>query len=140
VRREAFLAVGGFDINLRRFCEDAEFCHRMKLAGHQLIKSHALIAIHHHAPAGGTYSQASAVDRAWTLMDQSFYFHRRIGGSPSELPRVAFDLMRSEYRRTRERGALSILTMALLMLASVAPACLSSFRKPRLLASAEARP
>ena len=50
VRREAFEALGGFDVTLET-CEDVDFCERLRGAGWRLLADERLISIHHGDPA-----------------------------------------------------------------------------------------
>jgi GT2 family glycosyltransferase len=50
VRREAFEAIGGFDVSLAA-CEDVDFCRRLRIAGWRLIADERLVSVHHGDPA-----------------------------------------------------------------------------------------
>lgn len=50
VRREAFRAIGGFDVSLAA-CEDVDFCRRLRGAGWRLIADERLVSVHHGDPA-----------------------------------------------------------------------------------------
>jgi len=49
VRREAFMAIGGFDETLES-CEDVDLCQRLRDAGWRLIADERLVSIHHGDP------------------------------------------------------------------------------------------
>jgi GT2 family glycosyltransferase len=53
VRRNAFEALGGFDVTLES-CEDVDFCERLRAAGWRLVADERLISIHHGDPASLT--------------------------------------------------------------------------------------
>lgn len=46
LRRDLFLALGGFDPNIFLFYEDDDLCRRMADAGHGLVHVHAAQAVH----------------------------------------------------------------------------------------------
>ena len=46
VRRETFLALGGFDPEIFLFYEDDDLCRRMRNAGHSLVHVHEAVAMH----------------------------------------------------------------------------------------------
>jgi hypothetical protein len=50
VRRDAFLAVGGFDESLET-CEDVDLCRRLLSGGHRVVADPALASVHHGDPA-----------------------------------------------------------------------------------------
>ena len=79
VRRRHFLAVGGYDENMPRYNEDAEFCHRLRLTGLRIGRAAGLRAIHHHEPSGGTWHSVSLFGTARDVMLCDIYFRRIIG-------------------------------------------------------------
>jgi GT2 family glycosyltransferase len=50
VRRDAFVATGGFDTSLEA-CEDVDWCRRLKQAGYRLISDPQLRSVHYGDPA-----------------------------------------------------------------------------------------
>jgi hypothetical protein len=49
VRRNAFEAIGGFDVTLES-CEDVDFCERLRRAGWRLVADERLVSIHYGDP------------------------------------------------------------------------------------------
>ncbi len=78
VRREAFLALGGFDPNIFLFYEDDDLCRRMRDAGHALIHVHGAQARH----GRGRSSEPSLARRfvaRWHLAWSEAYVARKYG-------------------------------------------------------------
>lgn len=50
IRRDAFVAVSGFDTSLET-CEDVDLCNRLRSAGYRLVSDGRLVSIHHGDPA-----------------------------------------------------------------------------------------
>ena len=86
IRREAFLALGGFDETIFLFYEDDDLCRRMRDAGHALVHVHEAVARHLRGA-----SSAPAPDRVfrarWHLAWSKAYIARKYG-----LPDPSFGL------------------------------------------------
>ena len=100
-----FLNLGGFDENLFRFGEDAEFSHRAKLAGLRSLSSSALRIREVHRPIGGVWASSelgSMFFAARDLVCQSCYFAVRVSSSPIL---AMYRVMRQEmFRPHRLKG------------------------------------
>lgn len=64
VRRQAFLAVGGFDETMIS-CEDTDLCARLDQAGFKIVQAHAVRAVH---PAGDKTISVFFRKHAWRSM------------------------------------------------------------------------
>jgi len=88
VRREAFEAIGGFDVSLAA-CEDVDFCRRLRTSGWRLIADERLVSVHHGDPA--TLSALFRAER-WRGRDNLRVSLRRpvtLGDLPSAVIPVA---------------------------------------------------
>jgi len=70
LRREAFASVGGFDEGYHMYCEDADLCLRLQLAGWQLARAGAATVEHRarrasHGDARHFFWHASSLWRLW---------------------------------------------------------------------------
>lgn len=133
VRRRHFLAVGGYDENLSRYNEDAEFCHRLRLNGLRIAKHTGLRAIHRHEPRGGTWHYASLFDTARDVMRCDLYFTRAIGGG---LPAMIWRALRTIRQEWKGFGRIKTGTILGRIFACglMAPVgCVAAYRKPKTL-------
>ena len=136
IRRDDFLAVGGFDERLHRYFEDAELSHRLKKSGILLVKDVRLRAIHHDEKTDGTWYSPSLREAASTLARQQAYFTRKTGRS---WPRTVWTLARTVVNEARNPAYVrkgNVVTRAI-MLTLMAPSALCyAARQPALRSSA----
>ena len=78
VRREIFLALGGFDENIFLFYEDDDLCRRMKEAGHGLIHVHHAVARHQRGASSAPMAGARFRAR-WHMAWSKIYAARKHG-------------------------------------------------------------
>ncbi len=142
VRRNEFLAAGGFDENLYRYNEDAEFTGRLRVRGVRLGVHSTLRAIHHHEPQGGTRHSRSAFEVARHVLRNDLYFTRAIGGGPILLASVVYRDFKSTMRGTGKIGGGSIVVRLAAFCLSLPAAIPYAYRRPKLLAmeTGSARP
>lgn len=75
-RRDAFLAIGGFDENLFLFYEDDDLCRRLADAGQALVHVHGAVA--RHERGGSTATKRGRVFRArWHMAWSRAYVSRK---------------------------------------------------------------
>jgi N-acetylglucosaminyl-diphospho-decaprenol L-rhamnosyltransferase len=87
VRREAFLALGGFDPAIFLFYEDDDLCRRMADAGHALVHVHAAVA--RHVRGGSSAPRPGRVFRArWHMAWSRGYVSRKWGLREAALGQV----------------------------------------------------
>ena len=78
VRRDLFLALGGFDPEIFLFYEDDDLCRRMSEAGHALVHVHGAVA--HHLRGGSSAPRPGRVFRSrWHLAWSRCYAARKWG-------------------------------------------------------------
>jgi len=96
VRRGFFQHVGGFDEQLSRFNEDAEFSNRVKRLGGTLRYEPKAVVVHLQATDGGNRAFASEVDAIARMIADSVYFHGRIGAGVPQTARALWKLFRQQ--------------------------------------------
>ena len=105
VRRELFLALGGFDPNIFLFYEDDDLCRRAADAGHALVHVHGATAC--HLRGGSSAPKAGRVFRArWHQAWSRAYVAGKYG-LPNPAPRMlAINALRALATRFTFNGAL----------------------------------
>jgi N-acetylglucosaminyl-diphospho-decaprenol L-rhamnosyltransferase len=78
VRREAFLAVGGFDPAIFLFYEDDDLCRRLREAGHALVHVHDAVARHGRGQSSAP-RRGRAFKARWHLAWSRSYVARKWG-------------------------------------------------------------
>jgi GT2 family glycosyltransferase len=79
-RRDQLFQVGGFDEAFYGMAigEEAELCHRLRLAGGHIQYSPNAKLIHLVSPSGGCRDAKKESERITQLLDNAWYFHTRI--------------------------------------------------------------
>lgn len=132
IHRDAFLASRGFDENLYRFGEDAEWSHRLKAQGFKLFRTRKLKATHHHVPQNGTWYSVNAAERAAQLMNCQLYFVRKVEGAG--FGTLLIRGLRATLHRSRNLQPNTPRWLNFLSLVKALPGALAyAFRSPRLL-------
>lgn len=91
-RREAFLALGGFDERIFLFFEETDLCHRAVLAGHAPIwVPHARVR-HLQGASSGAPTPRSVYFREWHFAWSRFYLARKYAANVPPWPRLVFPL------------------------------------------------
>ena len=139
VRHKHFLAVGGYDENMPRYNEDAEFCHRLRLSGLRIGRHTGLRAIHHDERSGGTWQCVSLLDTARDVMFSDLYFRRAIGGGLLAIIWQAFRTIRHEWKGFGRIKAGTIPGRILACGVMAPVACVAAYRKPKTLPACRSR-
>lgn len=102
IRRDAFLAVGGFDDRFFAYCEDSDLSWRLWLAGYQLRYTPGAIARHVYGGSGGPRRSAFRIAHAQQNRILSFWKNAGLSRLPLAVAAsIAFDLYRT-YLYLRE--------------------------------------
>jgi GT2 family glycosyltransferase len=134
LRRRDFVAVGGFDENIYRYNEDAEFSHRLRRRGLTLARHALLQAIHHHRPEGGTWHGRPLVLRtAREVMKNDLYFLHAVGGGLGVLVLAACRNIKWAARGSGKICGGRMMTRIAACCLSLPGAFVYAFRAPKLL-------
>nr|WP_281799682.1 glycosyltransferase family A protein [Methylocystis echinoides] len=131
--RDQFVKIGGFDENLYRFNEDAEFSHRALSSGLKIFKSPSLQVKHDHNPDGGVWRKGAVPEAAKALIYCDLYFARTIGASMYDRFWMVANRIRSEaYGNGRLRGGTRF-SRLFFCLVAIPGALLYSYKTPNLI-------
>ncbi|MDP3319998.1 MAG: glycosyltransferase family 2 protein, partial [Bosea sp. (in: a-proteobacteria)] len=107
IRRDIFLALGGFDPAIFLFYEDDDLCRRLRDAGHALVHVHAAEAGHGRGRSS-TSSAARRFKARWHLAWSEGYVARKYGLPPPSPARILENLAKAAgYGLVLQRGKMA---------------------------------